>query len=100
MQTRPISFLKLSFQLAKEHGMASKISRFLEVQMVQHPVIRISLKMLRPLPETACLPSARLFAESILSGTRQTACLLDAVQNTLGEKSDTRQTYFFVECQK
>jgi hypothetical protein len=31
------------------------------------------------------LPSARLFAESILSSTRKTTCLPGAVQNTLGE---------------
>jgi len=54
MQTRPISFSKFSFQLTKEQGIASKMSRFLEVHMVQHAVIRISMKKLLPKSAVAC----------------------------------------------
>jgi hypothetical protein len=44
------------------------------------------LKRRGALPETAPLPSARLFAECILSGTRQRASLLSARKKTLGEE--------------
>ena len=37
------------------------------------------------LPETADLPSAKIFAECIISGTRQTSSLPSAAKNTLGK---------------
>jgi len=37
------------------------------------------------LPETGCLPSARIFAECILSGTRQRSLLSSAVKKTLSK---------------
>ena len=40
---------------------------------------------LRALPETADLPSANIFTECILSGTRQKSYLSSAAETTLGK---------------
>jgi len=45
MQIQPISILKIAFQLFRVQGLPSKISPFLEFQIVQQAVMRISLKM-------------------------------------------------------
>lgn len=48
IQIKPISSLNRAFQLSMLQGMLSKISLFLEVQMIQQVAMTISLKMIFP----------------------------------------------------
>ena len=50
-----------------------------------------------PLPETSNLPSVFMFAESILSDTRQTSCLPSAALKTFGKKKRSVKSRF-AEC--
>ena len=61
--------------------------------------LSINLGVLRTLPETSNLPSVFMFAECILSSTRQTRSLPSAALKTLGKNKHSVNRRF-TECKK